>query len=454
MHRPTLTILAAALFAVAAGACGGDDGATTYATMREGDAPDTRETRPRDTRPPRSDPSTPGTIVLPTFPSTSSTEVPPSSIPAADDITVQDTWFVDDGVGGVTWGVTFESSAATAYENVPVQVDFFDDAGTQIGVAESTIPLVVPGVAATTDFVYDLDGTPASIEVTIAAGDASGFEAAGELTVGGGATDPVLGFTAQITSTSATDLEDVTAVGVWRDADGKIAGMAIDYVRLVQANGVTWFSLVVPSTATGEPADVYVTPRPEPYEATPPDPALAVKESWFYPDGTGGYDWGALVANSGTGTWSGPYVLAKFFDADNRLIDSDDGYFGDVRPGDSAVVGFLWSTPVAPARIEVVFIDGGFAHEPDDGELTVADIAVTADDATTATVTGTVTSSFAEVQSFVQVTLIWRDASNVVVFSASTYLDEIPAGGAAALELTLYGENVPTTPPTETYWSV
>lgn len=454
MHRTTLTIVAAALFAVAAGACGGDDGATTYEATRDGEAPP--ETRPRDTRPPRTDPSTPGTIVLPTFPSTSSTDEPPESIPSAGDITVQETWFLDDGFGGFNWGITFESTASAPYEYVPVLVTFLDADGTEVGTAESTIPLVVPGVAAFTEYVYDLEGTPASAEVTIGEGDTSSFVAAGTLTVGALASDADAGtFNGQITSTYASDLEDVAAVAVWRGADGKVAGMASDYVRVVQANGITWFSLSAPSSATGDAAEVYLTPRPAPYTLTPPDAALTVSESWFRPDGTGGYDWGAIVNNSGTDTWSGPYVLAKFFDAENRLIDGDDGYFGDVRPGASAVVGYVWQAPVEPSRIEVTFIDGGYLDdEPEAGELTVSDVTVAPEDTGTAIVSGTVTSTFEAEQSFVEVILIWRDPANAVVYSASTYVDEIPAGGSVPLELTLYGENLPTTAPTETYWTV
>jgi hypothetical protein len=455
MHRTTITIVAAAMLAVAAGACGGDDGASTYQATREGDTAPPRDTRPRDTRPPRTDPSTPGTIVLPTFPSTSSTNEPPSSIPAASDITVGDTWFLDDGFGGVSWGATFESTAAGPLEYVPVQAEFFDADGAKIGTTETTLALVLPGPAATAEYAYDLDGTPASIEVTIGDGDVSEFDASGALTVSGGASDATTGaYTGQITSTYATDLDDVTTVAVWRDAGGAVSAIAGDYVRLVQANGVTWFSIAVPSGTAGDPAEVYVTPRPAPYALTPPDAGLAVQESWFRADGSGGYDWGTIVTNSGTTTWSGPYVLAKFYDADNRLIDSDDGYFGTVAPGPSAVVGYIWDAAAEPTRVEVAFVDGGYDTEPETGELTVGELTLTPDAGGTSTLTGTVTSTFAKEQSFAQVIFVWRDASNAVAFATSSYVDTIPAGGSAPIEVTLYGENLPTTPPTETYWSV
>jgi hypothetical protein len=186
----------------------------------------------------------------------------------------------------------------------------------------------------------------------------------------------------------------------------------------------------------------------------PPDATLSVTESWFRPDGTGGYDWGAIVNNAGADTWTGPYVVAKFFDAENRLIDADDGYFVNVRPGAGAVVGYVWEAPAEPARIEVTFVDGGFLNdEPEAGELTVSDLSITPSGSGSTTVSGTITSTFESEQSFVEVIMIWRDAANAVVYSASTYVDTIDAGGSAPLELSLYGDNLPTTAPTETYWS-
>jgi hypothetical protein len=125
-----------------------------------------------------------------------------------------------------------------------------------------------------------------------------------------------------------------------------------------------------------------------------------------------------------------------------------------VRPGANAVVGYVWDTALEPVRLEVAFIDGGSLGDPEAGELTVSDVTMTPDDDGTAILSGTVASTFETEQSFVQVVLVWRDAANVVVYATSTYVDDIPAGGSAPFEEELYGENLPTTAPTETYWSI
>lgn len=461
MRRTTIMIAAATVLAVTAAACGGDDGASTYETTREGQAPPPRDTRPPDTRTPQTDPTTPGTIVLPTFPPTSSTDEPPattgaptSTLPAAGDVSVTETWFADDGDGGITWGATYASAAASASEYAPVEARFLDADGAVLGTSESTISLLLPGEGAVTDVEYEVEGTVASIEVAIGEGDPTEFEPAGELTTGGLAVDEATAAaTGRITSTYATDLDDVTVVGVWRDDAGAITGIVDTYVRIVQAAGDTWFSLTPPADVAGVPATVFVTPLPSPYRNDPPDAALAVQESWFVGSPADGYTWGSIVTNSGTSSWSGPYLTAKFFDAEDRLIDADDAYFSYLRPGANAALAYVWSTPVAIARVEVTLTDGGGAEEPPAGELTVADLAVDAS-STYPVLTGTVTSTFTEAVTYPELIFVWRDAAGAVVYATSTYPEEIPAGGTGDIEVTLYETGAPTTPPTETYWLI
>lgn len=462
-------IAAATVFAVTAGACGSDDGgSSTYEATREGE--EAPETRPPDTGSPRT--STPGTIVLPTFPTSTtddaptttgdtpasteppaSTDAPASTVPGAEGITVTGTWFADDGYGGVDWGATYENTASTPTEFVEVEARLLDADGAEIGTSTAYVSLLLPGTGAVADYEYDLEGTVASIEVSFLEGEPSEFAPAGELTVGGLAYDETISAaTGTITSTYAADLDDATVVGVWRDGAGEITAIAEDYVRLVLANGVTVFSLSPPGEVEGAPAEVFVTPRPEPYEVTAPDASLVLAESWHFGNPSDGYSWGAIVTNSGTGSWSGPYATARFFDAEGRLVAADDAYLSYARPGDNAALGYVWSTPADVARVEVALTDGGSAEEPPAGELTVGDVAVDTS-GSTPTVTGTVTSSFTEAVSYPQVILVWRDAAGAVSYATSTFPDEIAAGGSVPMEVPLYDDGAPTTPPTETYWS-
>src|SRR5690606_4652314 len=130
-----------------------------------------------------------------------------------------------------------------------------------------------------------------------------------------------------------------TLTAVWRDTDGAVTAIANDYVRLVQAQGVTAFNVSVPGDATGVPTAVFLTPLAEPYRQRPVDAALTLQEHWFHGDAESGFTWGAIVANSGTSVWRGSYLTAKFYDADGRLLAADNAYFHYIRPGSQAVLG-------------------------------------------------------------------------------------------------------------------
>ena len=147
-------------------------------------------------------------------------------------------------------------------------------------------------------------------------------------------------------------------------------------------------------------------------------------------------------------------IQAKFFDADNRLVTGDSSYSSQIRPGANAVTSSLYGLPAVPVRMEVVIYDGGYEDDdPDTGSLTIDQVNIVNEDGS-ATITGEVASTFAEEQSFVELILVWRDAANTVVYSTSTYTDEIPANGTASFETAIYGDNLPTTAPTEIYWAV
>jgi hypothetical protein len=459
MHRTTLIVAAAAVLSLVAAACGSDSESTYQATRPASDGP-TRTIAP-NTSPRTTEPDTPGTIVLPTFPDTPTTEEgPATTLPASGDITVTGTWFADDGYGGYDWGVVYDNSSSSAFEYVPVQAVFLDANGTQLASSESTIYYAAPGTGATTDYTYDLDTAPASMEVTIGDADvATATPPAGTLTPGA-LTDDTANqvISGQLTSTYAVDVTDVRVVGLWRDAAGAIVRMVGTRLNAAQANGITWFTL--PATdgtiGTGVPTEVYVSAPPESYVPDAPSAELAIQESWYHSDGSGGITWGAILANSGTTTWDGPLVLAKFYDAENRLVDASSSYFSEVRPGTNAALGSVYALPAAPVRMEVALTDGGYEDDsPDAGGLTIDQVTYTPEpDSTYGTVTGSITSTFADEQAFVSLVIVWRDASNAVVYSTSAYSDTVPANGTQTFETTVSGDNLPATQPTEVYWTI
>ncbi len=453
MPRTFLTVVAATVLTLAAAACG-SDGASTYEATRPGS--DDVRTIPPATDDPGATTEPGVTVVLPSYPDTTErTDTPDTTVGPSGEIIVRDTWFADDGYGGYDWGVVYENTSTTSFEYVDVDAEFLDDDGTVLATSDTTVSLATPGVGALAYFTYDLDAPPASMQVTIGEGDPSDFSASGTLTVGQPAIDESYGaLTGLITSTYATDLLDATITAVWRDGSGAVTNIREDYVDAIQASGDTWFSVYVGDTAVGLPTELFVGLSSPGFEPSAPAAELAIREWWNVDVGDGSFEWGAIVDNSGSVTWSGPVIQAKFFDADNRLVTADSAYASELRPGANAVTGSLYGLPAVPERMEVVIYDGGYEDDdPDVGALSIDQVGIVNEDGS-ATITGQVSSTFADEQSFVELILVWRDAANAVVYSTSTYTDEIPAGGSASFETAIYGDNLPTTAPTEFYWSI
>jgi hypothetical protein len=293
------------------------------------------------------------------------------------------------------------------------------------------------------------------MQVTFSGGDPSDFSASGAVTIGTPSVDEAAGaVVGLLTSTYATDLRDVTTTAVWRDGAGAVTRVAAGYVNAIQANGDTWFSMSINDTSIGVPAEIYLELSSSGYEPTPPAPELTITESWFLDVGDGSFAWGTIIDNGGETVWSGPLVEARFYDADNRLVTADQLYWSELRPGANGLSGSLYGVPSVPVRMETSIYDGGYEDDsPDEGNLTIDQLA-TVNDGSSATVTGQITSTFAEEQSFVQLVLVWRNADNTVAYSTSAYADTVPAGGSVPFETYLYGDNLPTTPPNEVYWSI
>lgn len=446
MHRTSLMIAATAALALVVAACG-SDGASTYEATRPG-ADDVRTvpTRPIETTRPVD------TVVVPTI-APGTTTVGSTTAPSGE-IVVRDTWFADDGFGGYDWGVVYENTSGTSYEYVDVDAEFLDASGNLLTSSDTSIRLVTPGAGALAYYTYDLDEAPASMQVTISGGDTSDFRVEGSITPGSltVAADSS-SVTGLLTSTYPADQQSASVTAVWRDGSGAVTRIDQDYVSTIQADGDTWFALYLDDPAIGVPAEVYVGLSPAGFPLTPPSAELTLRESWNIDVGDGSFNWGAIIDNGGSTTWSSLIVRVKFFDADDRLVTADSAYSGDVASGASAVSGVLYGLATTPTRMEATIADGGYETDPPTGALSIDQVAIT-QGSSSATITGRVSSTFADEQSYAELILVWRDAANAVVYSTSTYSDEILAGGSSTFTTTIYGDDLPTVVPTEVYWSV
>ena len=212
----------------------------------------------------------------------------------------------------------------------------------------------------------------------------------------------------------------------------------------------------VETVATTEPTDT--SPTETTSETATPTTAsglpydLVVTEQWFYPSFEGLYDYGGIIENNGTQTATGFIEIEiDFFDDTGRILSTESAFVDTVVPGPAHTVRRRSVEPAAaPTRMEVRLADDNFIDEDPGpvGDLTFANI-TTNDDEFTFEVSGDATSTFTEDLDFVQIVALWRDAGGAVIFTASQYLERVPAGSTTAFTITSFGDVVPRTAPTE-----
>jgi hypothetical protein len=218
-------------------------------------------------------------------------------------------------------------------------------------------------------------------------------------------------------------------------------------------------SVTVPVTVETTP--VVTTPLTLPTTVPPTEPPttdgpsssdLEITEQWYYLSGENTFDYGGIIENHGTQTLTGFIeVQIDFFDATNRILSTESSFVDTVIPAvRTPFVGTLFDPAAEPVRMEVRLADDNFFDEAAGpiGDLTVANV-TTADDGFEFDVNGDATSTFTVALDSVQLVALWRDPNGVVVFSATTYLDRVPAGSTSVFTVAAFSDVVPRTVPTE-----
>jgi hypothetical protein len=186
-------------------------------------------------------------------------------------------------------------------------------------------------------------------------------------------------------------------------------------------------------TATSEPSE----------EATPSEEGagaaqeLEVTETAFGDYGDGSW-WYAIVIDNPNADAVFDYedFTVEALDAGGASLGVEDEYL-TILPGTTAVVGYfddLGDAQIDQLEIDLPDADTGYVVDPADlGTLTVDDITATAD-GTYTTVSGTVTSTFADDYEDLLVYLIARNTSGDIVSVAVGSVDTITAGGTAPFQ--------------------
>ncbi|WP_394554576.1 hypothetical protein ACDF64_07730 [Agromyces sp. MMS24-JH15] len=165
---------------------------------------------------------------------------------------------------------------------------------------------------------------------------------------------------------------------------------------------------------------------------------LAVGETAFGIDAETGWGWFAVeIENPNPDHIFNDGFTVEAYDAAGVLVDSDSSYI-TVMSGRTMIVGnFMQLGTAAIDHIEVRGpMAAGATSSPagETGSMTVGNI-TTAMEYDWMTVTGQVTSTFAEDQEMVRIDLVARNENGVIIGVDFTYLDRLPAGGTAQFEV-------------------
>ncbi|WP_203138238.1 DUF4190 domain-containing protein [Microbacterium sp. JZ31] len=169
--------------------------------------------------------------------------------------------------------------------------------------------------------------------------------------------------------------------------------------------------------------------------------ALEVGETSFGAfDESGEYTWFTVeLTNPDDVFYEYVYGEIEAVDANGTIIDTS-GFGGALIPGTTVFTGTFAEAPTAEvAELQVLGLED-VVSEPvpfDGGEFAVADLKATSDEYTT-TLTGTVSSTFAEDQDALRLTILVRDESGKIVLADTHSTDRVPAGGSARFEKTFY----------------
>jgi hypothetical protein len=177
-------------------------------------------------------------------------------------------------------------------------------------------------------------------------------------------------------------------------------------------------------------------------EALPP--LTLVEQGWGMQERIG---YGVIVENpDASQAMEGAQYNAAVYAADGTVLAVDAGYFGVILPKSSSAYGsviFLPSDGPQPDRVEVQIFPGRLV-DPEDRqsfELTgVNYIPGQFGDK----VTGKLANPYDQPVENVSIIAILRDAEGRIVGGGSAYSDTIPAGGAAAVEVSVAGMHVAT----------
>lgn len=384
--------------------------------------------------------------------------LPPTdpSVPGVDVDDAQPVVVTDSGVGVFTafdeprgtWAATITNpNDGILAEFIEVQATFKDASGAVIDTQTDYLDALLPGETRAVGSDY-LDTDPADIASVDVIASTQDFRVAGPDDVATLSVSPPaverttdgLSVLAEVTSTDDDVLTNASAVGVIRDADGRIIGAMTGYVGFVPAGGSVGVeastSLVVPRGVTVDlfldyPLDPWITDVG----------VVDVAESGFLVEGRGEDTqgtWAVIVDNPDTERAATfVQVVATFRDAEGRVVDVDSGSIAGIGPSGRGAYASEWmyGMPDTARTVEVVALASTWVEEPALGEVTASGVRVRPQEFGGIDVTGELVSTFDRKVESLNVVVVFRSADGALLGGSSTYVEFVPAGGTVGFSV-------------------
>ncbi len=363
--------------------------------------------------------------------------------------TVVEHGFGQDGATVAYGFLLHNPNEATALENVPYEVVVTDSEGEFLGSDSGRVAVLLPGqtlgqAAAITVFEGDTVG---AIDVRLGQGTPSSGDAGGAFTV----TSPhyfpreqsAIGtgifanlgsglVTGLLTSSLAAPAQDVRVSAITRDAAGGINGGGNTYVGFLAPGDAAGVAVYV--NASGDVAAVELHPEHPPLARAPlPQPAapLELLDFGFGPtDFDAGY--ALIIRNPNEQAVELSRYRVTAYDADGRVVGTDESYIDLLLPGQTlGVGGALIPQAQRPAvRLEARLLDGRPGDPGDMQPLTTSDAAFVDDDIFPH-VTGLAHNPNATPFVNVRVSAVAYDDTGRIIGGGLAFVDVVPANGSA-----------------------
>ncbi len=196
-------------------------------------------------------------------------------------------------------------------------------------------------------------------------------------------------------------------------------------------------------------------PRPTPEEGT--YLPLTIEEFGYtvFPVEAGNFANFAATFTNPNSEWAVYRMLVQV-----NLFDADDNFVGGPEvnvtalPGQTtAIAGQVYGATSA-TRMEIVIPDDPTPYLPfsESGDIEVSDVAFTSGDSTT-NITGSLTSSLASDQAYLQLFAVYRDLSGAIIGGGVGAVESMPAGATVPFEI-IDSPAPATTASVDVYWQI